>query len=184
MAKIEKIETLHRGWGDFHIVTVRENDDLAYQRQVDDHGDSVGVVPYDPEAGTVILVRQLRAGPLFSERDAYILEIAAGLIDAGEPPETAARREAMEEVGIDLKKLEPLGAFYASPGVSTELMHLFLAPFTSADRVSEGGGAEDENENIEIVEVPLADVEAMLSDGRINDMKTFAALQALLASCR
>jgi hypothetical protein len=82
-------------------------------------------------------------------------------------------------VGLRLPTLEPVGAFWSMPGVSTERMHLFLAPYGEADRVGAGGGLAAEHEEIEVVETPLAELARLADAGELTDMKTFALVQAL-----
>ena len=84
-----------------------------------------------------------------------LLEAPAGGLDEDDP-EACARREAEEEVGLVLRDLEPVAAAWTMPGVSTERLHLFLAPFRAADRIGEGGGLAEEHENIVVVETALA----------------------------
>ncbi|MEC9344043.1 MAG: NUDIX hydrolase [Pseudomonadota bacterium] len=178
MHVIDKIKTVHEGWGRFHLVTVRNGAGETFVRQVEDHGEAVCVLPYDPGRGCVMLVRQPRVGPLFTDRDSMLVEAPAGLTD-GESPAIAGMREVEEETGIALAALEPAGSLWTMPGCATERMHCFLAPYCAGDRVSAGGGAPGENEEIETVELPLAEAFAMLKDGRIEDMKTTYLLQAL-----
>ncbi|MAS05582.1 MAG: NUDIX hydrolase [Ahrensia sp.] len=157
---------------------MKSPDGSEHPRQLEDHGDATCVLPYDPERRVVTLVRQPRVGPLFSGADALLLEAPAGVTD-GEDPAAAARREAMEETGLRLGDLEPAGALWSMPGCATERMYLYLAAYGAADRVGDGGGVEHEGEEIEVVEMPAAEAAAMLSDGRIADMKTVVVLQAL-----
>ncbi|MDB5446573.1 MAG: pyrophosphohydrolase including oxidative damage repair enzyme, partial [Phenylobacterium sp.] len=96
-----------------------------------------------------------------------------------EAPEDCARREAMEEAGVRLRGLEPLGAAYPCPGVSTERVHLFLGPYAARDRVGKGGGVEGEQEHITVMEVPLKQLWGWVEERRIEDMKTLALVQAL-----
>lgn len=178
MHVIDNIKTVHDGWGRFYLLTMRSPDGKEHPRELADHGDAASVLPYDAERRMVVLVRQPRLGPLFHGLDAMMLEAAAGLTD-GEDPADAARREAMEETGIRLRSLEPLGTFWSSPGSLTERVSLFLAPYSAADRVGDGGGVEHEGEEIEVVEMAAAEAAAMLADGRIADMKTAYLIQAL-----
>jgi 8-oxo-dGTP pyrophosphatase MutT (NUDIX family) len=94
-------------------------------------------------------------------------------------PEACARREAMEELGLRLEALERVGCFFSSPGVSTEKLHLYLAPFSEADRVGEGGGLAEESEDISVVSVGLEELAACADAGELADLKTFALVQAL-----
>jgi hypothetical protein len=78
-----------------------------------------------------------------------------------------------------LTSLEPVGAAWTTPGVSTELMHLYLAPYRAADRTGAGGGVAGEHENITVNETSLAELAAMADDGRLFDLKTLALVQTL-----
>ncbi|WP_421856198.1 NUDIX domain-containing protein [Oricola sp.] len=178
MQVIKHIRTLHDGWGRFIIATVTSRDGVELTRQIEDHGAAAAVLPYDPARGTVTLVRQPRIGPLFLGDEALLLETPAGLTD-GEDPAEAARREVFEETGIRLGKLEPVGAFWPMPGCATERVHCFLASCGEADKIGDGGGVAHEHEDIEVVELAVADACAMARDGRITDMKTTLLLQAL-----
>lgn len=178
MHVIDNIKTIHEGWGRFCLVTLKSPDGTRHQRQVEDHGAAAAVLPYDPERRMVTLVRQPRVGPLFAGAEAMLLEVPAGLTD-GEDPEAAARREAMEETGLRLGAMEPLGGFWSTPGSTTEKIHLYLAAYCAADRIGEGGGVAHEGEDIEVVEMSAAEAIAMVRDGRLADMKTVCLLQAL-----
>jgi len=78
-----------------------------------------------------------------------------------------------------LGAIEPIGIVWSSPGISTERIHLFLAPYAPSDRVSEGGGLKGEYEDIEVVELALKEAWSLLERGEIADLKTVALLQAL-----
>ena len=171
------------GFVRFHLTAVRLDDGSETERAIEDHGEAVAVLPYDPERRTALLVRNLRV-PLMQlgEAEPHLLEVPAGLKE-DEAPDAAARREALEEAGVRLDKLEPFGAGFSSAGVSTERIHLFLAAYTAADRVSEGGGLEEEHENIKVVERPLAELWRRLEAGELRDLKTIT-LCALLRARR
>src|SRR5690606_32645615 len=94
-------------------------------------------------------------------------------------PEECARREAMEEAGLRLRILEPVGTAWSAPGITTERLTLFLAPYAPADRVGEGGGLAEEHEEIEVLELDIARLAEMMEGHAIRDMKTLILVQAL-----
>ena len=172
-------ELYRKGRRRYVLATVRTAEGRVLERSVDDHGDAVAVLPYDPARRTAVLTRQDRAPPLLAGQPAQILEALAGMIDDGEDAEAAARREAAEETGLELAALEPVATAWASPGVSTERVSLFLAAFGAADRRGSGGGLAAEDEHIEVVELPLAELAARADRGELDDLKTLALVQTL-----
>jgi nudix-type nucleoside diphosphatase (YffH/AdpP family) len=178
MAEIVRSRVLHQGWSTFRLIDVRLDDGDVVERAVEDHGDGVIVLPYDPERRTALLVRQLRAPALF-RGDGAFLEPPAGMLEDGEAPEACARREALEEAGVRLGALEPLGRYWATPGSSTEKSFLFLAPYSAGDRTGAGGGA-DAHEHLEVLEIPLPDLAAALDRGELQDLKLMALLLSLI----
>jgi 8-oxo-dGTP pyrophosphatase MutT (NUDIX family) len=123
-------------------------------------------------------VRQFRPPAFHAAREVELLEVPAGLIE-DEAAEESARREAEEEVGLRLSSLELVSVQWSMPGVSTERIHLFLAPYSAADRTTEGGGLAQEHENITVEEIPLRDLAERADSGQLVDMKTFALVQTL-----
>jgi nudix-type nucleoside diphosphatase (YffH/AdpP family) len=172
------VRVAHEGWGRYLIAEVIHEDGTRISREVEDHGRAVGVLPYDPERRVATLVSQLRAPLLFAGGPPTILEVPAGLLE-DEPPEEGARREASEETGLRLERLEPVVSAWSMPGISTERMDLFLAPYTQADRIGDGGGLASESEAVTVHEIPLAELAAMVDRGAISDMKTLVLLFAL-----
>lgn len=176
--RITKVETLFEGWRRLIRLTVKMPDGRTMAREVLNSGDAAAVLPYDPQARTVILIRQFRAPVMHVEGHPDFLEAVAGLLD-GDEPEACARRESMEEAGLRIGTLEPVGLFWTAPGITTERLHLFLAPYAASDRVAEGGGLADEHEDIEVQEVRIDALVSMMDQGAIADMKTLALIQTL-----
>ena len=176
--RIVAVETLYEGWGRLLRLTVEQPDGNRIGREVEDHGAAVAVLPYDPERRTAVLVRQFRAPVFHAAGEEHLLEAPAGMLDEDDPA-ACARREALEEVGLTLTRLETVGAAWSTPGVSTELMHLFLAPYGAADRTGEGGGVAGEHENITIAEMKLSDLAALADRGELVDLKTLTLVQTL-----
>jgi nudix-type nucleoside diphosphatase (YffH/AdpP family) len=137
-------------------------------RAVFTSGDAVTIIPFDPRAGTVLMVEQFRAGP-HARRDPHpwCLEPVAGRCDRSEPPEETARREALEEAGITLGRIERIGAFYPSPGIVAE----FITAFVGEAELGEAGGVyglPEEHEDIRAVVVPLDRAIAAIEAGEIR----------------
>jgi nudix-type nucleoside diphosphatase (YffH/AdpP family) len=170
---------VYSGWGRFLLLDVALGDGRVVERQVEDHGEAAAVLPYDPERRVALVCRQPRVGPLYSGFEPHLTEAAAGLIDPGEAAAATAVREALEELGVRLQAVEPVVAAWSMPAVSSERIHLFLAPYAAADRVAAGGGVADEGEEIEVIERPLAELLRDADAGALTDIKTLALVWAL-----
>lgn len=176
--------TIFEGWSRIELLTVEwtrpDGRSERHDREVIDHGVPAAVLPVDRERGVALLTRQWRAAKHEAAGDGWMLEAAAGFVDEGESPEEAAIREAEEELGVRLGALRKVGAVMPAAGILTEVLHLYLADYAAADRVAEGGGAADEGELIEVVELPLAELFAMARAGTLADVKTLILVQALM----
>ncbi len=177
-AQILHVRPAYEGWGKYLIATARLPDGQEIEREIEDHGRAVCVLPYDPERRVALLVRLFRAPPLYAGGPPEMLEAPAGLLEE-DSPEDCARREVLEEAGLRLGALEHIVTAWTMPGISTERMSRYLASYAAADRVAEGGGVADEHENITVIEKPLADLAAMAARGDLIDMKTLTLLLAL-----
>jgi len=146
-------------------------------RQVYDRGNGACMLPYDPERGTVLLVRQFRM-PVWVEsggKTSELIEACAGLLDDLDPEE-AIRREAEEELGYRLGPITRILDAYMSPGSVSERIAFFTARYSPADRIFAGGGKAEEGEDIEVLEPTLDEALAMVRDGTIADGKTIMLL--------
>ena len=179
MVAIRGSRIVYDGWLKLHVATLSGDDGVTFTREIEDHGPAVAVLPYDPDRRTALLVTLPRAPVLLAGGSSNLLEAPAGVLDGDEDPADGARREAYEEVGVVLGALEPAGRPWSMCGISTERMHLFLAPYRAADRTGAGGGLAHEHENITVVEVPLARLAALADAGDLDDMKTLALIQTL-----
>jgi len=134
--EIVGVEAAYRGWCTLYLATLRLADGRTITREIEDHGNAACVLPYDPDRRVALVIRQFRTPALYAGSVAMLIEAPAGLIDPGEDGTTAARREAMEEVGLRLTALEPVMNAWTMPGISSERMALFLGAYTQADKAA------------------------------------------------
>ncbi|MFT5575542.1 MAG: ADP-ribose pyrophosphatase [Bermanella sp.] len=145
------------------------------QRAVARRRQAVGVLIYDPAIDCLAVAEQFRIGALNRKPSPWLMELIAGLMEAGESPEDVARRESIEEAGVELQGLERVASYYSSPGGSDEYFHLFCA---SADLSTAAGeyGLAAENEDIRLHVLPVEAVLAMADDGRIDNAHSLVAI--------
>jgi ADP-ribose pyrophosphatase len=122
------------------------------------------VILAQPDPGSVVLIRQYR--PVIGR---WIWELPAGSLDEGESPDTAVVRECEEEIGLTPHTVKRLASWYPTPGFCDEIMHFYLCTNLT---VPTGPVTQDEDEQIEPATVSLAELRAMIDDGRVVDMKT------------
>lgn len=137
--------------------------------------DAVCALVVNKEKDTLVLVRQFRYAGL-ARGQAWPLEIVAGLIDTGEEPVDAIRREILEETGFAVGELTRLFTFYPSPGITSERGILFYGETIGTEPVEAGGGLAEESEDIEVLQIPYAEAFAMIERGEIYDGKTLIGL--------
>ena len=146
-------------------------------REAYDRGNGAVVLLYNLERQTVILTRQFRMPTYLNKnKDGMMIEACAGLLDENDP-KTAIIKEIEEETGYRIKTVEKVFESYMSPGSVTEILHFFIAAYTEDQKVSEGGGAADETENIEVLEFSFTEALALIKSGEIKDAKTIMLLQ-------
>ena len=148
------------------------------QREVYDRGNGATILLRDETRDTILLTRQFRMPAyLNGHPDGMLLEAPAGLLDDDEGAEDAIRREAEEETGYRVDRVTRIGEYFMSPGSVTERIAFFTGSYRAGERVSDGGGVAGEGEDIEIVEVTLAEAIAMVERGEIVDGKTVLLLR-------
>ena len=147
-------------------------------REAFERGHAVAVLPFDPERSQVVLIEQFRIGALGVIDEPWLLEPVAGIIEEGESAPEVARREAVEEAGLELLDLVPACTYFASPGGSTETCRVFIG---RVDAARAGGifGRAEEGEDIKVHVLSLEAALEGLDDGRIHAVSTVVALQWL-----
>lgn len=194
MSEIKSIEVkrIESGYDGFFRIDLIDFKHTLYQggwtqiirRELFGRGQAAIVLLYDPIKRVVVLVEQCRAGALQhalksgENEQAWLLEPVAGMIDLGETPEDAARREALEEAGTRLDSLEYVCQFYPSPGGSDEILHLYASEI-DASQLPAYAGLDEDHEDIKIIQLPYEEAERRLQQGQFNVGSTIIALQWL-----
>ena len=157
--------------------TTSDHHTVRQVREVYDRGNGATILLYNKERQTVILTRQFRLPTYVNGNDTgMLIETCAGLLDK-DHPEVAIRRETEEETGYKIDQVQKVFEAYMSPGSVTEILYFFVARYTKEMKISEGGGLEEEDENIEVLEIPYATALEMIASGGIRDGKTILLLQ-------
>ena len=146
--KIEIVGTheAYAGWTKLLVATVRLPDGRTIKREIEDHGNGVCVLPYHPIRKTAVLVQQARLPVLYAAGGQQTLEAIAGMIEDRDA-EACVHREVMEEALLKLDSLEHVFTAWTMPGLSTELMHFYLAVYSGEARPEIRGGAVGEDED-------------------------------------
>ena len=179
--KVTKRETLSQYKYHLSKVTYEYEDAQgqlkAQTREVYDRGHGATILLYNRERRTVILTRQFRLAPYLNKKeDGMLTEACAGQLD-GENPEEAMIRETEEETGYKIHRLKKIFEAYTTPGSVTEMLHFYIAAYSDEMKVNEGGGLEEEGEEIEVLEVEFDEACDMVVNGQIKDCKTIMLLQ-------
>ena len=157
--------------------TTSDHHTVRHVREVYDRGNGATILLYNKERQMVILTRQFRLPTYVNGNDSgMLIETCAGLLDK-DHPEVAIRRETEEETGYQIGTVNKVFEAYMSPGSVTEILYFFVAPYTKEMKVSEGGGLREEDENIEVLEIPYSTALEMIASGGIRDGKTILLLQ-------
>ncbi|MCB9947354.1 MAG: NUDIX domain-containing protein [Rhodospirillaceae bacterium] len=168
--RLERVHLRHRRFdGDWSQV---------FQRELLRTPGAVAALPYDPHADAVVLVEQFRLGAHLAGHQPWLIEVIGGMLDHDEPPEAVARRESMEEAGLEVTAVEPIMHYFPTPGTTSEVVHMFCV---RVDSTGAGGihGLASEHEDIRVAVMSVDGALALLAEGRIVNAHTVIALQWL-----
>jgi GDP-mannose pyrophosphatase NudK len=146
------------------------------KREVFDRGDGAVVLLYNTAQKTVVLIRQFRLPTYLNANPiGMLLEACAGMVEK-ESPEDGIIREIREETGFEIAKVEKVCEAFMSPGALTERLYFYVAPYQKEQKTSEGGGLAEEQEHIEVMEMPIDEAMEKIKTGEICDAKTIILL--------
>jgi len=176
-----KTEVLSNNWYTLRKVTFEyQHKNGTWEtmyREAYDRGNGATILLYNKTSQTVILTQQFRMPTyLNGNEDGYLIECCAGLLDK-DNPEDCIRKETEEETGYKVTDVKKVFEAYMSPGSVTEILYFFVAEYAKDMKVSEGGGLQEESENIEVLELPFQKALEMMHSGEIRDAKTIMLLQ-------
>jgi GDP-mannose pyrophosphatase NudK len=172
-------EVLSNNWYVLRKVTFRlQKRDGSWEtqsREAYDRGNGATILPYNIARRTVILTRQFRL-PTFvnGNESGMLIEACAGLLDKENPSECITR-ELREETGFAIQNVQKVMEAYMSPGSVTEIVYFFVCEYTHAQKLTAGGGVEEED--IEVMELTIDEANAKIACGEIRDGKTIMLLQ-------
>ena len=179
--KILSTEILSKNWYTLRKVTyeyLRKDGNWQTQsREAYDRGNGAAILLYNTTLKTVILIRQFRM-PTFINGNAsgMLIEACAGLLDK-DNPEDCIKRETEEETGYKITDVKKVFEAYMSPGSVTEMLYFFIAEYSHDMKVNDGGGIEHEQEEMDVLELPIDKALQMIETGEIQDSKTIMLLQ-------
>ena len=179
--KILETKVLSDNWYKLNKInyeyTKKDGTKLIQSREVYDRGNGSTILLYNKCKKTVILTRQFRL-PTFvnGNETGMLIETCAGLLDS-DNAEDCIRRETEEETGYKITEAQKIFEAYMSPGSVTEILHFFIAEYIKEMKVTDGGGVENEEENIEVLELKIDEAVKMIDKGEIKDGKTIMLLQ-------
>ncbi|KYH05140.1 MULTISPECIES: GDP-mannose pyrophosphatase NudK [Chryseobacterium] len=176
-------EILSDNWYTLNKVTYsvlkKDGTTETQSREAYDRGNGAVILLYNTDSNTVILTRQFRLPTYINGNSTgMLIEACAGLLD-NDNPEDCIKRETEEETGYKISKVEKIFEAYMSPGSVTEILYFFIAEYSNEMKINDGGGLEEEGENIEVLELSFEKSLKMIDTGEIKDAKTIMLLQHL-----
>ncbi len=179
--KITKTEILSDNWYILKKVTYeylkKDGSKQVQTREAYDRGNGAVILLYNDIQKTVVLTKQFRLPTYINGNETgFLIEACAGLLET-ENPEDCIKRETEEETGYQIAAVQKVFEAYMSPGSVTEILYFFIAKYNQNMKISEGGGVLGEEENIEVLELPIDQAMKMIETGEIKDGKTIMLLQ-------
>lgn len=150
----------------------------VFERELFERGQSAALLLYDIEREQVVLVEQFRVGAVYSQHSPWLVEIVAGVVEDNEQPAHVVIREAKEEAGVEVQQVHHINSLWASPGGSSEQVHLYWGKVDASKALGVHGNA-DEHEDIRVIVVDRDEAFAALTAGKICNAITIIALQWL-----
>lgn len=145
------------------------------EREILERGHAVILIPYDPILDRVVLIEQIRFAALETSKSPWLFEMVAGMIEQGESLEEVAKREAMEEAGLQVKRIFPSLSYLASPGGMSERLTILVGEVDSSDARGIYGVA-DESEDIKVHTLSREQAYQMVNKGLIDNAGTVISL--------
>lgn len=145
-----------------------------------ERGDSVAAIVFNTDNSEAVFVKQFRY-PAYTKGLGWLVETIAGVIDKGESPEAAIKREILEELGYEITYTEKIATFFVSPGGTSERIILFYTEVGNSLKTQNGGGRAGEQEDIQAVTYTLPELAAALKKNEIMDAKTIIGVNYLLS---
>lgn len=177
---ILKREVLSDNWYTLNKITFeytqKDGTVQRQEREAYDRGNGSTILLYNKEKGTVVLTRQFRMPTYLNGNESgFLIEACAGLLEK-DNAEDCIRKETEEETGYRITNVKKIFESYMSPGSVTEILYFFVAEYEDHMKVNEGGGT-DEEEDIQVLELPFERALNMITTGEIKDAKTIMLLQ-------
>ncbi len=171
-------------WGTLERInfdfTFKNGKSVNLTHEVYGKSDGIAILLYNSKTQNVLLTKQFRM-PVYVAgiNQGYSIEVVGGAIDTNETPENTAIRETEEEIGYKISKVKKVTKSFLSPGILKEKVHLFIGEYSEEQNTNNGGGVSEENEEIEVLEIPFSNALQMIDTEEIIDARTIILLQYL-----
>jgi len=180
--KLLKSEPKYQGFFKIDLCHIQhetyQGDEIEVKRELFHRGDAVAVLMYDPSKDKLVLLEQFRVGAIGDENGPWLLEIVAGMVEQGESVTDVARRECLEEAGLEVHSFEKVYSFYSSPGGCSEKIHVLCA-LVDSDQAGGFHGVEHEGEDIKVFVIDYAELHDLMASGKICAAIPIIAMQWL-----